>query len=125
MSARARTAGTARLRAAGGTAGGGVVAGLYRWIEGHGPHVQVAVWLLLAHEVWPRHPEFLRACVNRSADRLWWIDWTAVRAAFDAGEFHRAGASRTELVVLDLAIELGRDRFMLGALGVGNARAVG
>ena len=107
-----------------GNPSAGAVAGLHRWIDGHDAHVQAAVWLLLAHEVWPRRGEFLRACVHSSADGLHWIDWSAARTAFVRGDFHRAGASRTELAVLDLAIELGRDRFMLRALGVGNARAV-
>jgi hypothetical protein len=100
------------------------VAGLHRWIDGHDAHVQAAVWLLLAHEVWPRRGEFLRACVNRSADGLYWIDWTAARTAFERGEFDRAGASSTELAVLDLAIALGSDRFRFCAMGPANARAV-
>jgi hypothetical protein len=116
-------AGNARVRTIGGT-GGGVVAGLHAWIDGHDAHVQAPVWLLLAHEVWPRRGEFLRACVHSNAEGLYWIDWAAARTAFERSDFHRAGASRTELAVLDLAIELGRDRFMLRALGVGDARAV-
>lgn len=111
---------TAQIKPAGGSAG--VVAGLHRWIDGHDPHVQAAVWLLLAHEVWPRRGEFLRACVNRDADGLWWIDFTAARTAFEAGEFD--AASSTELAILDLAIALGTDRFRFRAMGPGNARTI-
>ena len=113
-------AGPGRVRAVAGA--GGVVAGLHAWIDGHDPHVQAAVWLLLAHEVWPRRGEFLRACVNRSPDGSWWIDFRAARTAFDNGEFDTA--SSTELAVLDLAIALGLDRFRFRAMGPGNARAV-
>jgi len=101
-----------------------VVAGLHAWIDGHDPHVQAAVWLLLAHEVWPRRADFLRACVDRSPDGVWWIDFRAARTAFDNGGFARAGGSSTELAVLDLAITLGTDRFRFGAMGPGDARAV-
>jgi len=118
VSARGRTTG---LRTVGGTAGG-VVAGLHAWIDGHDPHVQAAVWLLLAHEVWPRRADFLRACVHRSPDGEWWIDFRAARTAFDNGVFDTA--SSTELAVLDLSIELGTDRFRFRAMGPGNARAV-
>lgn len=111
---------TPRLRAIAGA--GGVVAGLHAWIDGHDAHVQAAVWLLLAHEVWPRRGDFLRACVHRSADGGYWIDFRAARAAFDAGEF--AAASSSERGVLDLAITLGLDRFVFRAMGPGNARAV-
>jgi hypothetical protein len=121
MSPRA-TSGSARMRVAGGTEAGGVVAGLHRWIDGHDAHVQAAVWLLLAHEVWPRRGEFLRACVHRSPDGVWWIDFIAARTAFAAGEFD--GASTTERAVLDLAIALGTDRFAFRAMGPANARAV-
>jgi hypothetical protein len=117
-------AGKARVRTIGGAGADGAVAGLHAWIDGHDAHMQAAVWLVLRHEVWPRRGEFLRACVHSSADGVHWIDWSAARTAFERGEFHRAGASRTELAVLDLEIELGRDRFMLRALRVGNARAV-
>ena len=113
-------AGTGRVRAVAGA--GGVVAGLHAWIDGHDPHVQAAVWLLLAHEVWPRRADFLRACVHRSPDGEWWIDFPAARTAFDNGVFDTA--SSTELAVLDLAIELGTDRFRFRAMGPGNARAV-
>lgn len=99
---------------------GAVVAGLHRWIDGHDPHVQAAVWLLLAHEVWPRRADFLRACVNHSPDGGWWIDFRAARTAFDNGAFDTG--SSTELAVLDLAITLGTDRFR--AMGPANARAV-
>jgi hypothetical protein len=116
---------TARDRAAAQpVAAVAAVVGLHRWIDGHDAHVQAAVWLLLAHEVWPRRTDFLRAGVNRSPDESWWADFRAARTAFDAGEFHRAGASATELAVLDLAIELGTDRFGFSAMGPGNARAV-
>ena len=101
---------------------GGVVAGLHAWIDGHDAHVQAAVWLLLAHEVWPRRGDFLRACVVRDADGGYWIDFRAARAAFDAGGF--SAASTTERGVLDLAITLGLDRFGFRAMGPGNARAV-
>jgi hypothetical protein len=114
--------GAARMRVAGGTAAGGVVAGLHRWIDGHDAHVQAAVWLLLAHEVWPRRGDFLRACVNRSPDGEWWIDFTAARTAYESGGFDHA--SSTELAVLDLAISLGTDRFRFRAMGPGNARAI-
>lgn len=109
-----------RVRAIGGT--GAVVAGLHAWIDGHDAHVQAAVWLLLAHEVWPRRGEFLQACVNHSPDGGWWIDFRAARTAFDNGAFDTA--SSTELAVLDLAITLGTDRFRFRAMGQANARAV-
>jgi len=128
VSARGRTTG---LRTVGGTSGG-VVAGLHAWIDGHDAHVQAAVWLLLAHEVWPRRAEFLRACVNRSPDGVWWIDFRAARTAFDNGVFVTGvfvtgvfvTGSSTELAVLDLAIALGTDRFGFRAMSPGNARAV-
>jgi hypothetical protein len=101
-----------------------VVAGLHRWIDGHDAHVQAAVWLLLAHEVWPRRAEFVAACVNRSTDGIYWVNWAAARTAFDRGDFHRAGRSSTELAVLDLAIALGSDRFRFSAMGTANARTV-
>lgn len=110
------------MRVAGGTEAGGVVAGLHRCIDGHNPHVQAAVWLLLAHEVWPRRGEFLRACVHRAPDGGWWIDFTAARTAFENGAFTEA--SSTERAVLDLAIALGTDRFAFRAMGPGNARAI-
>ena len=118
MSARGRTTG---LRTVGGT-DRGVVAGLHAWIDGHEPHAQAAVWLLLAHEVWPRRSDFLHAAVQRSADGVWWIDFTAARTAFDTGAF--GPASSTELAVLDLEIALGTDRFRFRAMSPGNARAV-
>lgn len=111
---------TAQIKPASGTAG--VAAGLHRWIDGHDPHVQAAVWLLLAHEVWPQRGEFLRACVNRDADGMWWIDFTAARTASEAGAFD--AASSTELAVLDLAIAMGTDRFRFRAMGPGNARTI-
>lgn len=117
MNARTRAG---RVSLIGGT--GAVVAGLHAWIDGHDAHVQAAVWLLLAHEVWPRRAEFLHACVQRSADGQWWIDFRAARTAFDDGEF--GTASSTELAVLDLAITLGTDRFRFRAMGPSNASAV-
>ena len=120
-------AGNARVHAISGNGAGGVVAGLHAWIDGHDPHVQAAVWLLLAHEVWPRRADFLRACVNRSPDGVWWIDFRAARTAFDNGVFVTGvfvTGSSTELAVLDLAIALGTDRFGFRAMSPGNARAV-
>lgn len=114
------TARAGRVRSIGGP--GAVVTGLHAWIDGHDPHVQAAVWLLLAHEVWPRRADFLRACVNHSPDGVWWIDFRAARTAFDNGRFDTA--STTERAVLDLAITLGLDRFGFRAMGPGNARAV-
>ncbi len=117
MNARARAG---QVSAIGGT--GAVVVGLHAWIDGHDAHVQAAVWLLLAHEVWPRRAEFLQACVSHSPDGGWWIDFRAARTAFDNGAFDTA--SSTELAVLDLAITLGTDRFRFRAMGPSNARAV-
>jgi hypothetical protein len=98
-----------------------VAAGLREWTRSHDLHVRAAVWLLLAHETWPRRPEFLAACVRRSGTEVW-IDWRAAREAFDAGEFVRA--SSTEIAVLDLVIALGEDRYRLRAMGDGNARLI-
>ncbi|QNG55628.1 hypothetical protein H6H00_15445 [Pseudonocardia petroleophila] len=108
------------MRPIGGPAA--VVAGLHRWIDDHDPHVQAAIWLLLAHEVWPRRADFRQACVHHSPDGGWWIDFRAARIAFDNGAFDTAAS--TELAVLDLAITLGTDRFRFRAMGPGNARAV-
>ncbi|WP_219420431.1 hypothetical protein [Pseudonocardia nigra] len=99
-----------------------VVAGLRAWVRGHDPHVQAAVGLLLAHDVCPRRTEFRAACVRRDSDGEHWIDWSAARAAFDAGEFDRA--SSTEIAVLDLAIALGSDRYRLRSMGHHNARLI-
>lgn len=109
-----------RVRAIGGPAA--MVAGLHAWIDGHDPHVQAAVWLLLAHETWPRRPEFVTACVNHSPDGGWWIDFRAARVAFEHGEFDKS--SSTERAVLDLAIALGTDRYLFASMGPGNARAI-
>lgn len=109
-----------RVRAIGGPAA--MVAGLHAWIAGHDPHVQAAVWLLLAHEMWPRRAEFVTACVNHSSDGGWWIDFRAARAAFERGEFDKS--SSTERAVLDLAIALGTDRYRFASMGPGNARAI-
>lgn len=99
----------------------GVVAGLREWTRSHELHVRAAVWLLLAHETWPRRPEFLAACVRRSGTQVW-IDWAAAREVFDDGEF--IWASSTEIAVLDLVIALGEDRYRLRAMGEGNARLI-
>ncbi|MGH3614100.1 MAG: hypothetical protein ACRDRK_16210 [Pseudonocardia sp.] len=98
-----------------------VAAGLREWTRSHDLHVRAAVWLLLAHETWPRRAEFRDACVRRAGDQFW-IDWSAAREAFDAGEFDRA--SSTEIAVLDLVIALGQDRYRLRSMGEGNARLI-
>lgn len=97
-----------------------VAAGLRRWAAGHGPQVQAAVGLLIGHEVWLRRLEFHSACLHRDPDGSYWIDWTAARAAFDAGVFARASA--TERAVLDLAIALAADRYRLAVMSTGKAR---
>lgn len=94
--------------------------GLQEWVRSHDLHVQAAVWLLLTHDVWLRRPEFREVCRRSGGD--WWIDWSAARAAFDAGGFDRS--SSTERAVLDLAIALGQDRFRFSRMGGENARAV-
>ena len=98
------------------------VIGLRRWARGHSPHVAAAVGLLIVHGTWPARPEFREACVERDRDGTCWIDWTAARTAFDAGEF--AKASTSEIAVLDLAITLGQDRFRFSRMGPANARAI-
>ena len=82
--------------------------------------MQAAVWLLLTHDVWPRRPEFRAVCGHDTG--VWWIDWGSARTAFDEGAFDRA--SSTERAVLDLAIELGRDRFRFSRMGAANSRAI-
>lgn len=98
-----------------------VGAGLREWTRSHDLHVKSAVWLLLAHDTWLRHPEFLAACVRRSGTAVW-IDWAAAREGFDAGEF--LYASSTEIAVLDLVIALGEDRFRFRVMGEANARLI-
>ena len=99
-----------------------VAAGLRRWASGHGPQVQAAVGLLIGHEVWLRRVEFQAVCLHRDPDGCYWIDWTAARAAFDAGVFTRANVS--ERAVLDLAIALATDRYRLAVMSTGKARLV-
>ncbi|WP_219419611.1 hypothetical protein [Pseudonocardia nigra] len=99
-----------------------MVAGLRAWVRGHDRHVQAAVGLLLAHDVWLRREEFRAACLRRVSDGTYGIDWSAARTGFDAGEFARA--SSTEIAVLDLAIALGSDRYRLRSMGDHNARLI-
>jgi hypothetical protein len=99
-----------------------VAAGLRLWAAGHGPHVQAAVGLLIGHEVWLRRVEFQAVCLHRDPDGGYWIDWTAARAAFDAGLFTRASCS--ERAVLDLAIALGADRYRLTSMSTSRARLI-
>lgn len=101
---------------------GGVIAGLQEWARHHDRHVQAAVWLLIEHDTWPRRGEFRRVCRRLSDGRCWGIDWAAAREVFDAGGFDRASSS--ERAVLDLAIELGRDRYRLSLMGSANARTI-
>jgi len=94
--------------------------GLREWTGCHDLPVRAAVELLIGHGVWLRREEFLRACVHRTADGHYWIDWDEARAAFDAGELH--AASSTEVAVLDFAIALGEDRYRFGFMGETNTR---
>lgn len=99
-----------------------VATGLRRWIEGNDRNVQAAVWLLLAHEVWPARADFRTTCLCHRSDGQLWIDWRAARRAFDAGTFHvRPGRDRA---VLDLVIAVGEDRYRLGAMGPDEARLI-
>jgi hypothetical protein len=66
--------------------------------------------------------EFQAACRHRDPDGSYWIVWTAVRGAHDAGVFDHASTS--EKAVPDLAIALGCDRFRLSAMGTSKARMV-
>ena len=99
-----------------------LAAGLAEGVRSHDRHVQAAVWLLLTHRVWPRRAEFRAVCRPSADGREWRIDWQAARAGFDAGGF--AAASSTERAVLDLAIELGADRFRLSRMGAANSAAI-
>ena len=75
---------------------------------------RAAVQLLAEHGRWLRHPTFISAAVvdpNADVPR---IAWGRARKAFDAGEFK---GSTSEMAVLDLAIDLGDDRFRFGSMG--------
>jgi hypothetical protein len=99
-----------------------VVRGLRSWTRTHDHHVRAAVELLIRHESWPRRKEFLDACVRGASDHdgTLYIDWSAARRDFDAGEFDRA--SSTELAVLDFAISLGENRYLFSQMGYGNSK---
>ena len=100
-----------------------VAAGLRRWIRHHDPHVQAAVQLLLAHDVWLYRAEFRHACVRRNhSNGDHWIDWEAARTAFDAGTFNRAAS--TERAVLDLVIAIGADHYRFSRMDTANSRAI-
>ncbi|MGD9986350.1 hypothetical protein [Pseudonocardia sp.] len=96
--------------------------GLRRWARSHDDHVNAAVGLLIASEVWLARSEFRTTCVEHDDDGTCWIDWTEARACFDAGRF--AKASSTEIVVLDLAIALGEDRYRFSRIDSAQARMV-
>jgi hypothetical protein len=91
--------------------GEALVVELRAWAATSDAHVAAAVGLLIDHDSWLRRPRFLATAVVSGK----WnshIRWSAARAAFDAG--HYLPASSTELAVLDLAIDLGLDRFRMG-----------
>jgi hypothetical protein len=113
---------TAQLRAYAARADTGLAAGLAEGALSHDMHVQAAVWLLLTHDVWPRRDEFAAVCRRSPDAQESWIDWTAARAALDAGGFARS--SSTERAVLDLAIDLGCDRYRFSAMGAPTAGMV-
>lgn len=110
-----------QIRAATRTAGS-VAAGLRVWAEGHDPHVRAAVELLIRHGAWLRRVEFLAIGLHRDPAGSYWIDWTAARRAFDGGRFDHAGIR--DRAVLDLALDLGMDRYRLSVMGTGNARLI-
>lgn len=94
---------------------------LGRWARSSDSHVYAAVELLLAHDVWLRRAEFLTTALRVGRTNAW-ITWTAARAAFDAGHFD--AASSTERAVLDLAIALGQDRYLLSRMNTTNATEI-
>lgn len=98
-----------------------VIAGLRRWTETHDAHVRAAVELLIEHGSWVRRADFLRAAVDDRAGVLI-IGWRA------AAEFLGAGvwviASSTDLAILQLAIDLGSNRYRLTNMGAANAASI-
>lgn len=109
-----------------------LLARLRRWAEPHDGHVRAAVGLLIEHGFWLRRRDFVSAAVRvgqyydeqgRVVDSgEAYLDWSAARRAFDGDEVRRA--SSTERAVLDLAIALGEDRFLLSRMGTQNSRSI-
>jgi hypothetical protein len=94
---------------------------LRSWVATNDPHVRAAVELIIEHDVWLRRPEFLSTAVPHAADGHF-ISWRAARENFDAGTY--SCASSTELAVLDLAIDLGADRYRLSRMGDYNSTLI-
>ena len=99
-----------------------VAAGLRLWAEGHDAHVRAAVELLIRHGTWLRRIDLLAAALHRDLDGTYWIDWTTLRRALDAGHLDRAGVK--DRAVLDLVLAMAADRYQLSAMGTGNARLI-
>ena len=106
-----------------------LIAGLRIWTKDHDPFVKAAVELLIWRG-WLRRGDFVRACVRQEAGpaaewssgtaREAWIDWPQARKFADAA----STASTSEMAILDLAIELGRDRFRFYIMGTAHSKAV-
>ena len=83
------------------------------------PCAAAAVRLLLWHDSWLRREDFRRACLSAGPPVL--LHWRA------AAKFLAAtprGASPTQVVVLEMAIELAEDELHLTGLGLAHRRAV-
>ena len=99
-----------------------VAVGLRLWAESHDAHVRAAVELLIRHGVWLRRADLLATALHRDPDGSYWIDWTALRQEFDAGRLDHGSVK--DRAVLDLALALAADRYLLSGMGTGNARLI-
>jgi len=97
-----------------------IIAGLRAWTKDHDLHVKAAVELLIWRG-WLRRGDFVRACVQGvSSERERWINWRSARHFADKC----ARGSTSEMAILDLAVELGRDRFRFNIMGDAHSKAV-
>lgn len=90
-----------------------LVASLRKWTKGNDPHVRAAVELLISDARWLRRQDFVSACVVRDGDRPAWIPWQDARDFIGA---NRSQASTTEMVILELAVAIGSNRYKLSYL---------
>ena len=96
-----------------------IVTGLRRWTESHDPHVRAAVELIIWQDHWLRRGDFRKACVIVDPRDVW-INWGNAREFADS----RPRGSTSDLVILDLAVALGENRYRLPVMGSKHARAV-
>jgi hypothetical protein len=96
------------------------VIALRRWTKDHDPHVKAAVELLIRDAYWLRREDFRAAAVGADAREAWvrWDEAARFRTGLDAG------ASSSQLAILDIAVAIGSDAFRLSRMNDEQAGAI-